>query len=215
MMDLADELTPPINLIYNIEFQLMRKATKSYELPVFWKNEEKGPAKRVYDFFDNRRLICDYLTTDILRLVEKTGDSNMSRRPDCGFWIALKRTKMVDVAPVRKEVGELQRNYNRRLNAERMKQKVIHGSVTYAMYVKGANNDSPVSDVMLSVLRLNDNDIHDAKKYKERKAKQLSRELLQTALPPEELQRTYNFQIIDGNSGEFYGLPPEGWENGA
>ncbi len=215
MMDLADELTPPINLIYNIEFQLMRKATKSYELPVFWKNEEKGPAKRVYDFFDNRRLICDYLTTDILRLVEKTGDSNMSRRPDCGFWIALKRTKMVDVAPVRKEVGELQRNYNRRLNAERMKQRVIHGSVTYAMYVKGANNDSPVSDVMLSVLRLNDNDIHDAKKYKERKAKQLSRELLQTALPPEELQRTYNFQIIDGNSGEFYGLPLEGWENGA
>lgn len=214
MMDLADELTPPLNLIYNIEFQLMRKASKSYELPIFWKNEDKGPAKRVYDFFDNRRLICDYLTTDILRLVEKTGDSNMSRRPDCGFWIALKRTKMVDVAPVPKEISKLQRNYNRRLNAERMKQTVIHKAVTLGMYIKGANDDSPLSDVMLSLLRLNDNDIHDAKKYKVRKAKQLPRELLESAMSPEDRKRTYNFQIIDGNTGEFYGLPPEDWEDG-
>ena len=215
MMDLADELTPSLNLIYNIEFQLMRKASKSYELPIFWKNEDKGPAKRVYDFFDNRRLICDYLTTDIFRLVEKTGDSNMSRRPDCGFWIALKRTKMVDVAPVPKDVSKLQRIYNRRLNAERMKQTVIHKAVTLGMYLKGKNEDSPVSDVMLSLLRLNDNDIHEAKKYKVRKAKQLPRELLETALPPEEMHRMYNFQIIDGNTGEFYGLPPEDWEDGS
>ena len=83
------------------------------------------------------------------------------------------------------------------------------------MYLKGANEDSPVSDVMLSVLRLNDNDIHEAKKYKIRKAKQLPKELLETVLPPEEMRRTYNFQIIDGNTGEFYGLPPEEWENGA
>lgn len=215
MIDLAEELTPPINLVYNIEFQLMRKASKSYELPVFWKNQEKGAAKRVYDFFDNRRLICDYLTTDIFRLVEKNGDSNMSRRPDCGFWIALKRTKMVDVAPVPEEVRKLQRNYNRKLNAERMKQTVIHKAVTLGMYLKGDNNDSPVSDVMLSLLRLNDNDIHEAKKYKVRKAKQLSRELLQTSLPPEDMQRMYNFQIIDGNTGEFYGLPPEDWGDGS
>ena len=215
MMDLADELTPPLNLIYNIEFQLMRKASKSYELPINWKNEDKGPVKRIYDFFDNRRFICDYLTTDIFRMVEKTGDENMSRRPDCGFWIALKRTKMVDVAPIPKFMEEdpekykIHRIYARKLNAEKMKQTIIRKAVIHGMYLKGKNEDSPVNDLMLSVLRLNDNDIHDAKKYKERKAKQLSRQLLESSLPKEELQRQYDFTIIDGNTGEFYGLPPE------
>ena len=90
-----------------------------------------------------------------------------------------------------------------------MKQTIIRKAVTYGMYLKGKNEDSPVNDVMLSVLRLNDNDIHDAKKYKERKAKQLSRQLLESSLPKEELQRQYDFTIIDGNTGEFYGLPPE------
>lgn len=209
MMELADELTPPLNLIYNIEFQLMRKASKSYQITPFKNNDAYGPAKRIYDFLDNRRLICDYLTTNIFRMVEKTGDANMSRRPDCGFWIALKRTKMVDAAPV-PEGLMMQRNYNRKLNAEKMKQQIIRKSVTYGMYVKGENNDSPVSDVMLSVLRLNDNDIHEAKKYKERKAKQLPKQLLEESLPAEDRERQYNFQIIDGNTGEFYGLSPEG-----
>lgn len=211
MMLLADQLTPPLNLIYNIEFQLMRKASKSYEIIPFKNNDSKGPAKRIYDFIDNRRLICDYLTTNIFRLVEKTGDENMSRRPDCGFWIALKRTKMVDAAPV-PEGLKLQRTYNRKLNADRMKQTILRKAVTYGMYVKGQNEDSPVSDAMLSLCRLNDNDIHDAKTYKIRKAKQLPKELLDTALSPEDRKTRYDFQIIDGRTGEFYGLPPEEWE---
>lgn len=221
MMDVADELTPPLNLIYNIEFQLMRKASKSYELPIYWQNEDKGPAKRIYDFFDNRRFICDYLTTDIFRLVEKTGDENMSRRPDCGFWIALKRTKMVDVAPVPKFMEEnpekykIHRIYDRKLNAEKMKITIMRKAMVYGMYLKGKNEDSPVNDVMLSVLRLNDNDIHDAKMYKARKAKTLSKAMLETVLPQEETKTQYNFTIIDGNTGEFYGLPSELAEEGA
>lgn len=213
MMQLADELTPPLNLIYNIEFQLMRKATKSYVLPVTKKNLDKGPAKRVYDFFDHRKLICDYLTTDIFRLVEKTGDSNMSRRPDCGFWIALKRTKMVDVAPLSKDVEGIQRDYNRKLNAERMKQAALQKAVTYGMYIKGENDDSPVTDCMEALLRLNDNDIHNLKKYKLRKAKQLPRELLGSSLSYEDFWRTYEFHIIDGITGEFFDSSPEPWED--
>jgi len=213
MMELADELTPPVNLIYNIEFQLMRKATKSYVLPVTKKNLEKGAAKRIYDFFDHRKLICDYLTTDIFRLVEKTGDSNMSRRPDCGFWIALKRTKMVDVAPLGKDVEGIQRNYNRKLNAERMKQSVMQKAVTYGMYVKGDNNDSPVTDCMEALLRLNDNDIHNLKQYKLRKAKQLPRDLLGSSLSYEDFWRTYDFHIIDGITGEFFDSSPDPWED--
>lgn len=213
MIALADTLTPALNLIYNIEFQLMRKATKSYILPVTWKNSDKGAAKRIYDFFDNRKLVCDYLTTDIFRLVEKTGDSNMSRRPDCAFWIALKRTKMVDVAPVNKDIDGIERDYARKLNAKRMKQDVIRKAVTLGMYIKGENDDSPVSDCMEAVLRLNDNDIHDAKVYKMRKAKQLPKELLGSSISYEEFWNTYDYHILDGMTGEIYDSPPDPWED--
>ncbi|MGN0506405.1 MAG: hypothetical protein ACI4FZ_07580 [Lachnospiraceae bacterium] len=211
MIELADELTPALNLIVNVEFQLMRKASKTYDIIPFKDNTEKGACKRIYDFLDNRRLITDYLTSKTFRLVEKTGDSNKSRRPDCGFWAALRHTKMVDAAPV-PEGLKMQRIYNRKLNAERLKQSVIHKAVTYGMYMKGINNDSPVSDVMLSVLRLNDNDIKEAKRYKERKAKLLNKEALADVMPAEKFD--YDLALVDKYSGLF--LEPEdigGWLN--
>lgn len=198
MLALADELTPPLNLIVNVEFQLMRRASKSYDILPLKDNTGKGVAKRIYDFLDNRRLIADYLTGRTFRLVEKTGDSNRSRRPDCGFWASLRRTKMVDAAPV-PEGLKMQRIYNRKLNAERMKESIIHKAVTYGMYMKGINNDSPVSDIMLSVLRLNDNDIKAAKRYKERRAKQLNKEALADVMP--EQQYDYDLMLVDRNSG--------------
>lgn len=68
----------------NVEYQVMRKHTKSYELIPFFDNSDKLTAKRIYDFLDNRKLICDYLTSKVFRLVEPhepgKNDSNKSRR---------------------------------------------------------------------------------------------------------------------------------------
>lgn len=211
MARLADQLTPPLNLVVNVEFQLMRKASKSYDILPIKDNTGKGAAKRIYDFLDNRRLIADYLTGRTFRLVEKTGDSNRSRRPDCGFWASLRRTKMVDAAPVPESL-KMQRIYNRKLNAERMKESIIHKAVTYGMYMKGINDDSPVSDIMLSVLRLNDNDIRAAKRYKERRAKQLNKEALADVMPDQRYD--YDLMLVDRNSGLL--MEPEeigGWED--
>ena len=72
----------------------MRKHTKTYELLPFFDNSSKGEGKRVYDYFDNWKLICDYLTSKVLRLVEPhepgKNDSNKSRRDLCPFWNALR-----------------------------------------------------------------------------------------------------------------------------
>ena len=201
MMELSDKLTPPVTTIINVEFQLMRKGSKSYDLYTLKDNSSKGPCRRIYDFLDNRRLITDYLTSTTFRLVEKTGDENKSRRPDCGFWKSLRHTKMVDCAKL-PEGLKIHRIYSRQLNAERMKQDIIHKTVTYGMYNKGINDDSPVSDIMLSILKLNDNDIHEAEVYKRRRAKQLNREALMQALP--EKVTKYEFSMVDVNTAEIY-----------
>lgn len=211
MLQLADELTPPLNLIYNIEFQLMRKASKSYSLIPFKANDKYGPAKRIYDFLDNRKLICEYLTTDIFRLVEKTGDSNKWRRPDCAFWIALKRTKMIDCAAIPENL-KIHREYSRKLNAEKLRKSILNQAVTYGMYIKGKNQDSPVSDAMLALCRMNDNDIHNAKLYKEKKSKLLSDTLLQEALPDNGQEFDHLFTMYDDVTGEIF-MPPDIWED--
>ena len=49
---LADLLTPPVNLIMNVEFQTMRKHTKTlYQLLIFFDNLFKGRGKRVLPLF--------------------------------------------------------------------------------------------------------------------------------------------------------------------
>ena len=81
---LADTLTPKINLIMNVEYQTMRKHTKTYELVPFRDNSSKETAKRIYDYFDNRKIIADYLTFEFNMVThgkgylfgQKGGDGN-------------------------------------------------------------------------------------------------------------------------------------------
>lgn len=201
MIELCDKLTPPVTTIINVEFQLMRKGSKNYDLVPIKDNSCKGDCRRIYDFLDNRRLITDYLTSKTFRLVEKIGDENKSRRPDCGFWKSLRHTKMVDCAKI-PEGLKLHRIYSRELNAAKMKQSIIHKAVTYGIYNKGINDDSPVSDIMLSILKLNDNDIHEAEVYKRRRAKQMNKEALMVALPDKVTR--YEFTMLDVNTAEIY-----------
>lgn len=169
----ADMLTPKINLIVNVEFQTMRKASKSYPLIPFKDNSGKGCCQRIYDYLDNHFMIANYLTSNTLRLVETTGDSNKSRRPDCGFWRSLCKTKMVDVLIPPVELPFI-RQYNRNLSADVMKRQLINKAVMLSFYNKGINDDSPARDAMDAVLTLNDNDVKQAMRYKQKKSRQLS-----------------------------------------
>lgn len=169
----ADQLTPKINLVMNVEFQTMRKASKSYPLVPFKDNSSKGAARRIYDYLDNHYLIANYLTSSILRLVETSGDSNKSRRADCGFWKALRSTKMVDVLIPPVQLPFI-RQYNRKLSSDVMKQQLINKAVMLSFYNKGINEDSPAQDAMDAVLTLNDNDVKRAVRYKQKKSRQLS-----------------------------------------
>lgn len=136
LIKLADELTPRLNYVINVEFQTMRRHSKSYELVPFKDRRNKGEAKRIYDYLDNRKIIIEYLTNKTFRLTKYDPDIKKSEREMCAFWEALRRTKCIDVKMTKGEIT-LVRNYNRRLNKESLKKRFINAAVTYGLYSRG------------------------------------------------------------------------------
>lgn len=202
MLQLADTLTPKINLIINVEYQTMRKGTKSYCLVPIKDNSKYRETQRVYDYFNNHRLIIDYLTHDTFRLVEKDSDKNKSRRDYCAFWAALRRCKKVDLTAMPEEL-KLRREYTRKLNGERVKEQMINKAITYGIYLKGINNDGIEDDCMLPIMMLNDNDIMRAKRYKRKRLQQFNPDEFAAAAP--DVQN--DFAVIDRATGCIYDTP--------
>lgn len=201
---LADKLTPAVNLIMNVEYQVMRKHTKSYELVPFFDNSDKLTGKRIYDFLDNRKLICDYLTSKVFRLVEPhepgKNDSNKSRRDLCAFWKALRSCKLTDTF-IPEEDRSLVRTYTRKLNSEVVKSRAVKAAITYGIYVRGINSDDPLTDCIEALCMLNDNDLHDAYNYKTKKVRQFNANEL-TDTMENAVKRSSNLMLIDKDTGD-------------
>jgi hypothetical protein len=195
---LADELTPRVTLITNVEFQTMRKMSKSFELKFFRDNEDKGVERRIYDYLDNRNMITEYLTHSTFRLVELEGDSNKSRRDYCAFWKALRSCRIVDVKKSPKNL-KLIRDYTRNLNKNIIKSRMVNAAITYSIYDKGINQDDVLQDAADVLLMLNDNDVYNLKRQKEKKLLQLNHLLYQAPL---DVDRQRRLTLIDNDTGE-------------
>ena len=200
MMRLADELTPKIHLVINVEYQTMRKGTKSYCLIPVKDNRAKAAARRVYDYLDNRPLIAKYLTHEIFRLVDPTTDSRKRRCDYCGFWKALRSCKMVDVKQLPDQL-QLIRDYTRKLNKDIMKRALINKAIVYGIYTKGINDDNVMKDCFDALLKMNDNDLMNALRYKKRKTRQFNESELAGTI---EDSVSHDFVYLDRNTGEFY-----------
>lgn len=212
MLQLADTLTPKINLIINVEYQTMRKGTKSYCLVPIKDNSKYRETQRVYDYFNNHRLIIDYLTHDTFRLVEKNSDKNKSRRDYCAFWAALRRCKKVDLTAMPGEL-KLRREYNRKLNGERVKEQMINKAITYGIYLKGINHDGIEDDCMLPIMMLNDNDIIRAKRYKRKRLQQFNPDEFASAAASDILN-DFDIQFIERSTGCIYDTPVQAQRQG-
>lgn len=200
LIKLAKLLTPELNLVVNVEYQTMRRHSKSYDLIPFKDNSHTGECRRIYDYLDNRKLIMDYLTDRVFKLVERTGDSHKYRRPLCGFWDALRHTRCIDVKLTPDEL-KLIRNYNRKLNTDSMRRRVINSAVTLGFYTRGINEDNPLQDCFEALLKMNDNDIMDAMRYKSKKIRQLNEDELAGVF---EDAATHSFEVIRTETGDIY-----------
>lgn len=200
LIKLANELTPRLNYVINVEFQTMRRHSKSYELVPFKDHRNKGEAKRIYDYLDNRKIIVDYLTDKVFRMVDYDPEIKKSERVMCAFWQALRRTRCCDMKMTKDEV-RLIRNYNRRLNQEAVKKRFINAAVTYGLYRRGENNDSPIQDAFEAIITMNDNDIHNARRFKQKKLRQLNAEELAEVFTSSEI---HPFSVVDQKTGVLY-----------
>ena len=201
---LADLLTPEVNLIMNVEYQTMRKHSKTYQLIPFFDNSDRLTSKRIYDYLDNRKLICDYLTSKVFRLVEPheagVNDSNKSRRDYCAFWKALRMCKLTDTF-VPEEDQALVRTYTRKLNSEVVKSRAVKAAITYGIYTRGINFESPLTDCIEALCMLNDNDLEDALRYKAKKVRQFNENELADTME-KSIKRSSNLMLIDKDTGD-------------
>lgn len=161
---LADQLTPKVTMIMNIEYQVMRRATKSFELLPVADRSDKGAAARVYEYLDNTPYVTEYLTHDVFRLCKKDNDRN-SRRSYNDFWERLRRSPLFDGSESRGE-GKLLRQYNKTLDLRAVKRRFVNSAVSVGLYTKGLNSDSVLRDCLDAVSILNDNDIFRAERKK-------------------------------------------------
>ena len=195
----ANRLTPKLTLITNVEYQTMRKMSKSYTLLPLKDNTKYDVAKRVYDYLDNRMLITDYLTHSTLRLVEPNSDQNKSRRDYVAFWESLRRTKMIDTKLPNNKL-KLVREYNRHLCKDVVKKRMLNSAITLGFYTRGMNDDDVLLDCTEALLRLNDNDIQSMKKSKIKKSRQYNADELSGMVEDSSLN-TYK---IVGDNGLIY-----------
>ena len=197
ILQLANKLTPKVTTIINVEYQTMRKLTKSIEIPHLRDNESKGVTKRIYDFFDIRSLMTEYLTHDEFRLIDRT-EENKSRCDYNAFWKALRSAKMVDVKKAPEEI-KLQRDYTRNLDAKIVRKRALSASITYSLYMNGLNDLSPEEDAADLFCILNDNDIEYMNRVKHKRKKQLNK-LLYNAPIKDKPER--NYSIVKNDTGE-------------
>jgi len=198
--DLANFLTPKINLIMNVEYQTMRKASKSFPLIPLKDNSHFKETERIYTYLDNRYMISRYLTSHIFRLVEPVGDARKSRREDCGFWKELRKAVMPDMFIPKQELPFV-RQYNRNLSVDVLKRQIINKSIVLGFYNKGINEDVPLQDAIQAVFTMNDNDMEMAMRYKQKKSRQYSDDELSG------LRTNYtscNYMLVNESTGEIY-----------
>lgn len=172
--ELADKYTPRITKVLNVEFQTMRKMTKSFNLFPLKKNE--GVESRVLDFLDNRKIITDYLTDKTFRLIDPKADSNRSRCPMNDFWNRLRNTKQVDVV-INKHDLKLIRDYSSQLDIKMRKKRAMRSMSSYAMLISRDWQGDYNEDWEEIACTMNDNDMYDLRHYKHKRFNRMKNSL--------------------------------------
>lgn len=164
---LANRYTPAVTKIYNIEFQTMRKFLKTFSLYHF--RDNSGILERIYDLFDNRQSITEYLTRATFRLVDPSSNADIYRCDFLDFWRRLRGTKMVD-APSCRGLKAM-RVYNSELNLQIRKTRAVRSVSNLALAITNNPDTSIYEDAAELLALLNDNDICNLDLYKRKQVR--------------------------------------------
>lgn len=158
----ADQYTPKLTKILNVEFQVMRKMTKTFILQE--RNQDAGVVSRIYDFLDARPAVTEYLTRKTLRLVRPGNDENKSRLDYTDFWKRLRSTKQIDVRS--KKQLQLVREYTSKLDLKVRRMKAAKAVSAYSITLTKNPTRTIYEDTAELLACLNDNDMYKLNQYK-------------------------------------------------
>lgn len=149
---IADELNgvlPDVNVVVNVEFQTKRKFYYTMnkfidELPSLIPPNELF--YRIYQIIDNRKAFLDYLTSGTVAFMN--GDDYAS------WWQRIRCVKVESI-----ENGGLYREYARKLDIEKLKQRMAGTIASSSVYRNKCNDNGFSDDVSDMLCMLNDNDV--------------------------------------------------------
>ncbi len=165
----------------------MRKFTKTFQLWQF--RDNTGILKRIYDLFDNRQCIIDYLTDKTFRLVDPKSNPDIYRCDYLDFWRRLRGTKMID-APSCRGLKSV-RKYNSELNLQIRKTRAVRSVSNLALAITNNPDTSIYEDAAELLALLNDNDIHNLDFYKRKQSRLHSQD------DPPDIERSRSISILD------------------
>lgn len=151
---------PPVTVITNIEFETHRDFYRTFDKSLLQiKNKSKNPLERVNLIYGCRKAFVDYMTTfgNVIAFVTdkniKLSDFDDSMY--LSFWKRLRSAKWNT-----KYLPELYRSYERNMDIERAKRRIISDAAVLSIHKNGLNNNDATTDFADVFSLLNDNDIH-------------------------------------------------------
>lgn len=162
---IAEQYTPEITLITNVEFQTKRKFYDRLPVDKIKLTENEDYKSYMYSFFKQVPSLVNFLTTDTLRFVNYKGKYKTVRRSDrpvADWWERLRRCKMLELDSSLHI--DYYREYQFNLDSIRSKYMTLNKIARHSSYMlvnSGMDSDSTslVNDFNDYLASLNDNDI--------------------------------------------------------
>jgi len=196
---LADKLTPKLTIICNIEIQTKRKfystMDNSFSLlkTVTCKYNE---LIKIFKILDNKDLLHNYITNYVIRFVDRDTHTRKKNCYTSSWWKLLQDIKLFNV--IDDDNRKLIREYQRDLDTDKMKKRVLNSLSTLSIYINKDNQNTLTSDVIDFMSYLNESDIEKSLEYKKKKSALLKNRL--DNLKTLDLEKSY--LIVDSETAE-------------
>lgn len=197
--NLADELVPKLTIVVNIEIQTKRKFYSTMDNSISLLKTVTCKYKeleRIYKILDNKDIFHNYITNYVIRFVDFSTNSRKKNCDTSTWWKRLQGIKLYNV--ITDENRKLIREYQKDLDIDSVKKRVLNSLSTLSVYMKNENQDTLASDVVDFMSYLNESDIQKSLEYKKKKSAMLKNRLQN--LESVDLQK--NFIILDSETAE-------------
>lgn len=214
---LADELTPKVTKVLNVEIETKRKFYYSLDdsvdqlLQLHTKCESF--AKKIYLKLDNKQVFHDFLVCNnmeqqgVIRFLDYKAKNRFGKPwtrkekfPTADWWQRLQKCNLK--SKVKRDDVELLRSYQKNLSATLLKKKITNAVTTYSLYLHGDDVQNTIlNDCVDFVATLNETDIENAKSYK-RKKMTLLQNRLEEVEGVSKIEKSY--KLIDTETGQSF-----------